>query len=184
APLLLTLQDALARAKQYGTQIQSADIVARLAKEDRTQAKAATLPSLSVMNQFIYTEGNGTPSGVFVANDGVHVYNEQAVVHEELLALMRRGEIRLAAANEAAAKARADVAARGLKATVIQDYYAIASAERRLKNTQLSLGEAQRFLDISQKQEQGGEAAHADVIKAQLTVQQRQRDVEDGQLSI
>src|SRR6185437_1913087 len=126
APLLLTLQDALARAKQYGTQIQSADIVARLAKEDRTQAKAATLPSLSVMNQFIYTEGNGTPSGVFVANDGVHVYNEQATVHEELLALMRRGEIRLAAANEAAAKARADVAARGLKATVIQDYYAIA----------------------------------------------------------
>jgi outer membrane protein TolC len=182
--ITITLQDALERAQKYGAQVQAANLVAAAAKEDRVQARAASLPSLSALNQFIYTEGNGTPSGVFVANDGVHIYNEQAVVHEELLSLMRRGEIRLAAANEAAAKARADVAARGLKATVIQDYYAIAAAERRLKNTQLSLGEARRFLDISQKQEQGGEAAHADVIKAQLTVQQRQRDVEDGQLNI
>jgi outer membrane protein TolC len=148
------------------------------------QAKAASLPTVSALNQFIYTEGNGTPSGVFVANDGVHVYNEQVVVHEELLALLRRGEIRLAAANEAAAKARADVAARGLRATVIQNYYAIAAAERRLKNTQLSLAEAQSFADISEKQERGGEAAHADVIKAQLTVQQRQRDVQDAQLGV
>ena len=182
--ITITLQDALERAQKYGAQVQAANFIAAAAKEDRVQARAASLPSLSALNQFIYTEGNGTPSGVFVANDGVHVYNEQAVVHEELLSLMRRGEIRLAAADEAAARARVDVAARGLKATVIQDYYAIAAAERSLKNTQLSLGEAQRFLDISQKQEQGGEAAHADVIKAQLTVQQRQRDVEDGQLNI
>src|ERR1700685_2382168 len=87
-PLTVTLQDALARARQYGTQIQSAGINSLLAKEDRVQAKAATLPSLNAFNQFIYTEANGTPSGVFVANDGVHVYNEQAQVHEELLSLL------------------------------------------------------------------------------------------------
>jgi outer membrane protein TolC len=180
----ITLDDALHRAEKYGSQVQSANFAAAAAREDRVQAKAASLPTVSALNQFIYTEGNGTPSGVFVANDGVHVYNEQVVVHEELLALLRRGEIRLAAANEAAAKARADVAARGLRATVIQNYYAIAAAERRLKNTQLSLAEAQSFADISEKQERGGEAAHADVIKAQLTVQQRQRDVQDAQLGV
>jgi outer membrane protein TolC len=136
------------------------------------------------LNQFIYTEGNGTPSGVFVANDGVHVYNEQAVVHEELLSLVRRGEIRMAAAAEAVAKAKADVAARGLNATVIQDYYAIASAKRKLANAQTSLSEARQFLDITQKQEHGGEAAHADVIKAQLQVQQRERDMQDVQLAV
>ena len=180
----ITLADAIARAQKYGMQIQSANIAAQLAREDRVQAKAATLPSLNALNQFIYTEGNGTPSGVFVANDGVHVYNEQAVVHEELLSLVRRGEIRMAAASEAVARAKIDVAARGLRATVIQDYYAIAAAERKLKNAQRSLDEAQQFLDITQKQEQGGEAAHADVIKAQLQVQQRQRDVQDAQLTI
>ena len=174
----------MARARKYGLQIQSADLLARLAREDRSQANAATLPSLSALNQFIYTEGNGTPSGVFVANDGVHVYNEQAVVHEELLALARRGEVRLAAAAEAVARARVDVAARGLNATVVQNYYSIASAERKALNSERSLTEAQKFFDITRKQEAGGEVAHSDVIKAQLQVQQRQREVQDAELSI
>ncbi|MFL6463365.1 MAG: TolC family protein, partial [Bryobacteraceae bacterium] len=118
-----------------------------------------------------------------VANDGVHVYNEQLQAHEELLALIRRGEVRVAAVAEAVARARADVTARGLKATVIQNYYAIAAAQRRLANAQQSLMEAQQFLDITQKQERGGEAAHSDVIKAQLPVLQRQRDAQDAELA-
>lgn len=180
----ISVQEAINRAQKYGLQIQSADILARLAHEDKMQARAATLPSLNALNQFIYTQGNGTPSGVFVANDGVHVYNEQAVVHEELLSLARRGEIRMAAAAEAVARARVDVATRGLKSAVIQDYFAIAAAERKSKNSQRSLDEAQQFLDVTQKQEQAGEAAYADVIKAQLQVQQRQRDIQDGLLAI
>ena len=82
--VVIDLKLALQRARQYATQIQSANIASQLAKEDRKQAVAAALPSVNALNQFIYTEGNGTPSGVFIANDGVHVYNEQAVVHEEL----------------------------------------------------------------------------------------------------
>jgi outer membrane protein TolC len=81
----ITLPDALTRAKQYGGQIQSANLAVLLAKEDSAQARAGRLPTVNAFNQFIYTEGNGTPSGVYVANDGVHVYNEQAQVHEELL---------------------------------------------------------------------------------------------------
>jgi hypothetical protein len=118
---VITLRDALDRARKYGLQLDPAALAVAQAKEDRVQAKAATLPSLSALNQFIYTEGNGTPSGVFVANDGVHVYNEQAVVHQDVLSFVRRGEIRRAEAAEAAAKAKLDVAARGLNATVIQD---------------------------------------------------------------
>jgi len=75
APLLLNLQDALARAKANNQQFQTANISAQLAHEDRVQAKAGLLPSLNYFNQLIYTQPNGTPSGVFVANDGVHVYN-------------------------------------------------------------------------------------------------------------
>ena len=150
-PLVITLPDALNRATQYGTQIESANLNAQLAKEDRVQAKAATLPSLNAFNQFIYTEGNGTPSGVFVANDGVHIYNEQAVVHQELLALFRHGEIHRALAAEAIAKAKIEVARRGLTATVAQDYYATLAAQRKLVNAQTSLSDAQQFLDITQK---------------------------------
>ena len=180
----IDLQDALARARRYGAQIQAANIAAELAREDRVQARAAALPSVNGFNQFIYTEGNGTPSGVFVANDGVHIYNEQLQAHEEVLSLVRRGEIRAAAAAEAVARAKADVAARGLHATVIQDYYTVAAAQRKVTNAQVSLSEAQHFLDITQKQERGGEAAHADVIKAQLQVQQRERDVQDAKLAV
>src|SRR5208282_3366377 len=102
----ISLQDALGRARQYGGQIQTASLAALQAKEDRAQARAGTLPSVSALNQFIYTEANGTPSGVFVANDGVHVYNEQAVVHEELLAFVRHGEVNRALAAEAIARAK------------------------------------------------------------------------------
>jgi len=184
APPTVTLDEALARARQYGAQIQSANLNVELAREDRRQARAATLPTLNAFNQFIYTEGNGTPSGVFVANDGVHIYNEQAQVHEELLSLARHGEIRRALAAEAVARARVEVAQRGLNLTVIQDYYAIVAAQRKLANAQISLGEADQFLDISQKQEQGGEVAHADVIKAQITQQQRRRDQQDAELNV
>jgi outer membrane protein TolC len=183
-PLTITLQDAFARARQYAGQIQSANFNVAQAREDRVQARANTLPSVNAFNQYIYTEGNGTPSGVFVANDGVHVYNEQAVVHQEVFALVRHGEINRAMAAEAVARAKADVAARGLNFTIAQDYYAIVSAQRKFVNAQTSLREADQFLDITQKQEKGGEAAHADVVKAQITQQQRQRDVQDAQLAI
>lgn len=179
----VTLADALKRAKVYAGAVSSAALAASLAKEDLKQAKAATLPSVNAFNQFIYTEGNGTPSGVFVANDGVHVYNEQAIVHQELLSLVRRGELRRAAAVAATAKARVDIASRGLITTVVQNYYTVVSAGRKIRTAQTAVDEAQRFLDITQKQEAGGEVAHSDVIKAQLQLQQRQRDLADALLN-
>jgi outer membrane protein TolC len=180
----ISLQHALERAKKYGGQIQTANLAALEAREDRAQARANTLPSVSALNQFIYTEANGTPSGVFVANDGVHVYNEQAVVHQDLLTLVRHGEIRRAMAAEAIARAKIEVAARGVSSTVIQDYYAIVAAQRKFGNSQTSLKEAERFFDLTQKQEKGGEVAHADVIKAQIDLQQRQRDIKEAELAI
>jgi outer membrane protein len=183
-PETVTLENALARARQYGGLVQSANLATLQAREDRIQAHAATLPSVSAFNQYINTQGNGTPSGVFVANDGVHIYNEQAVVHEEALSLVRHGEVNRALAAEAVARAKADVAARGLNQTVIQNYYAVVSAQRKLANTQTSVREARDFVDLTQKQERGGEVAHADVIKAQIDLQGRQRDLLEAGLAI
>ncbi len=183
-PISLDLAGALQRARDYSQQFLSSGLAVQLAREDRVQAKAAFYPTVNVLNQMIYTQGNGTPSGVFVANDGVHIYNEQAVVHEELFSLTRRAEYRRALAAEVTARARQDVAARGIVSTVVQAYYGLIAAQRHLTNAKSSLDEARRFLDITQKLEKGGEAAHADVIKAQLQAQQRERDLSEALLAI
>jgi outer membrane protein TolC len=182
--LTIDLTEALRRARDYNQQFLSAGISAALAREDRIQAKAAQLPNLNALNQYIYTQGNGTPSGVFVANDGVHVYNEQAVLHADLFSVAKRAEYRRTIAAEAAARAKQDIAARGLVATVVQNYYSLIIAQRHAVNARQSLDEAQRFLDITQKQERGGEVARADVIKAQLQSQQRQRELMDADTNV
>jgi outer membrane protein TolC len=181
---VIPLPDALTRARQYAGQIQSANLAVLQAKEDTLQARANRLPTVNAFNQYLHTEGNGTPSGVFIANNGVHIYNEQAQVHEEVLAFFRKGETSRSLAAQAVARARVDVAARGLNATVVQDYFAIVAAQRKFTNAQTSLREAERFLDITDKQEKAGEAAHADVVKARLQLQQRQRDLLDAQAAI
>ncbi len=184
SPPNIDLNSALTRARQYGGLVQPANAALALAKEDRVQARAAALPQVSALSQYIYTQPNGTPSGVFVSNDGPHVYNDQGVVHEDLMPLILKGEQRRAAAAEATARAKVDMAMRGLNATVIQNYYAIANAQRKLNNAALSLSEARQFLDITQKQEAGGEVAHADVVKAQIQMQQRRVDLNEAQTTV
>jgi len=184
APLRLTLQDAMERAQKYSQQTLTANIAALLAREDTVQAKAALLPSVNGISQYIYTQANGSPTGVFVPNDGVHIYNDQATVHADLFAPSKRADYHRAMAAEAAARAKADLAARGLIATVMQDYYAMAVAERKLNNAGLSVRDAQQFLDITDKQEKGGEAAHSDVVKARLQFIDRQRDQQEAQLGL
>jgi outer membrane protein TolC len=182
--LTVDLKGALERARANSPRLQSASIGIELAREDRRLSKLGFYPSASYLNQYVYTQGNGTASGIFVSNDGVHVYNSQAVVHQELYAPGRLAEYRRTVAAEALAAAKRDVALRGLVATVIQDYYAVVSSQRRLVTSQQSVDEARRFAGITEKLERGGEVAHSDVVKAQLTLQQRERDLQETQLAI
>jgi len=184
APVLtLTLQEALERAGTYSQQLLSANIAARIAREDKVQAKAALLPSVNWENGFIYTQPNGTDTGVFVVNNGPRVYTNMANVHADVYAPGKRADYQMSIAAEAVARAKVEIAARGLTAVVVQSFYGMAVAQRHYYNALRSLQEARQFVDITQKQEAGGEAAHSDVVKAQLTLDQRLRDVEDGQLA-
>ena len=178
----LSLQDALTQARANSAQARSAQLAADLATEDRKQARAATLPWLSGFSQIIRTEPNGTPSGVWVANDGPTIYNDWLTVHGEIFSPGKWAEYRGAAAAEAVARAKADVSGRGLVATIVTDYYTLVAAERKLANAQQAVREAQQFLDIAQRQEAGGEVAHSDVIKAQIQVAQRLRDAQESEL--
>ena len=64
AALSIDLASALRMAREYNQQFLAAGLAVNLAREDRIQAKAAFLPTVNILNQHIYTEGNGTPSGV------------------------------------------------------------------------------------------------------------------------
>jgi outer membrane protein TolC len=184
APLVLTLQDAMERARANSPQILSANIAALIAREDTVQAKAALLPSAGGLSQYIYTQPNGASSGVFVSNDGPHIYNNQLVLHGDIYAPSKFFDYRGTQVAEAIARAKADIAARGLIATVVQNYYGMVSAARRLSNAGQSQREAAQFLDIAQKLERGGEAAHSDTVKAQIQIVQRERETQEAQLSL
>ena len=111
APVTLTLRDALARAQMNAPPLLFALGDANSAHEDLLQAQAARRPSLGVRSDYLGTQGNGVlPSGRYVTNDGVHVYREWAVLHQDLTAAASRTGTQRAAANEAFARARVEIA--------------------------------------------------------------------------
>jgi outer membrane protein TolC len=183
APLTLTLQDALARARANSVQFQAALTDQGIAHEDKVQARAGLLPSVNFNNEFIYTQPNGTPSGVFIANNTVHEYLSQGDIHQ-VIGYSNYADYRKARALEAVARAKAEVAKRGLVVAVVQGYYGLIAAQRKYANVQRAATEAQQFLALSQKLENGGEVAHADVIKAQIQSNDRQRDLREAQLAM
>jgi outer membrane protein TolC len=183
APLTLTLQDALNRARANSVQFQAAVTDQGLTHEDKVQARAGLLPSVNFNNQFIYTEPNGTPSGVFIANNTVHEYLSQGNLHQAI-GLSNYADYRKAKALEAVARAKVEVAKRGLVVAVVQGYYGLIAVQRKYANVQRAASEAQQFLALSQKLENGGEVAHADVIKAQIQYNDRQRDLREAQLAM
>jgi len=194
APLTVTLQDALQRARANDPQFRSALTDLGLAREDRVQARAAFLPNLNYNNSFIYTQGSGQPQACavtatgcppakFIANNGVHEYISQADVHEAL-SLTNMADYARSSAALAVARAKAEIATRGLVVTVTQAYYGLVVAQRKYATEQRAASEAERFLGISQKLENGGEVAHADVIKAGIQSQQQERDLQEARLDM
>lgn len=181
---VIDLVGALSRARTSGQQYLSAVVETAIAAETRRQANAALLPELNLNNEYAFTQSNHEGEPIFVAADGIHVYTSQAAVHSETLSISRRLEYRRALAAEAVARGRQDVALRGLSTSVIANYYALASAQRKAANAQQSLREAQDFADVTQRLETGGEVAHADVVKAQILLEQRKRDAVEAQLTI
>jgi outer membrane protein TolC len=183
APQTITLQDALQRARANTPEFHRALTELGLAHEDKVQARALLLPSANFNGQFLYTEGNGTASGRYIANNGVHEYISQGNLHQSL-AVADVADYRRTAALEAVAKARAEIATRGLVLTVVQTYYGLVVAQSKYASAQKAAVEADRFLDISQRLEKGGEVAHSDVVKANIQTNQQRRDLQEAQLAM
>ena len=188
APIVVTLQDALQRARNLDPTYRMALTAAGVAREDHAQSRAALLPSLIYNNQYLYTQGTGLPVAItadtrYIANNGVHEYISQGNAHE-VISGFQFADFNRTSAAAAAARANAEVAARGLVTTVVKIYYAEVVARRKYANAQSATDEAKRFFELTQKLEQGGEVAHSDVIKAQLTANDAQRALREAQLAM
>ena len=189
SPLRLTLQNALDRARINSTQFQAAQTDAALARQDRYQAGTALLPAVTYNNQALYTQAAAAPVAaatnvpvLYIANNAVHEYISQANVHETI-DLAGIAAFHRASATAAIARARAEIASRGLVVTVVQSYYTVAAAQQKMETARKATEEGDDFLKLTQELEKGGEVAHADVIKADLQAQERHRQFQETQLA-
>ena len=186
-PVAVTLQDAIERARKVDAQFQSALMAAKSAGEDRVQARNAILPSISYTSEALLTQGNGgrTSVGRFVTNDGVHVYRSWGILHEDLSPdhYLGTGYGRARAA-EAIASAQAEIARRGLTLTVTRLYYALAVVQRKYATAQAARDTAQHFYTITQDAERVGQAAHSDVVQAEIQYRQAEQAFDDANLAM
>lgn len=180
ATVVLTLQDALNLAKKNSPQLQAAVTDAGVAREDENIARADLLPNVNFNTGTIYTQSNS--QGIkFIANNAPHEYISQGNVHQKL-DLAAWATYRRTAALAAATKARKEIAARGLTVTVVQNYFAVSAAEQKLITARRNDGEGDQFFELTKNLENHGEVAHSDVIKAELQMQERRRQLQEAQL--
>jgi outer membrane protein TolC len=190
--VVVSLPGAIRRAQQTEPNFANALAVQKTAAIDRYLARATLLPSVVYHNQLLYTQPNGQiiqgaqgsplPGPIFIANNSIHEYISQASINETI-GLKQFADAQVAAANAARASAELEVTRRGLVSTVVGLYYSVAASETKQQLLTQALHEAQSFTDLTQKRESAREGAHADVVKAQLQQQQRQRDLSDGALA-
>lgn len=191
-PLVITLDEAIHRAQANEPNFAIALGEAKATALDRSIARAALLPDAVYHNQFLYTQGVGaagaTAAGgiptpvIFIANNAVHEYTSQAAV-TETIGLKGVANLRLADATAARAAAEYEIARRGLVATVVGLYYSMTASEHKVTVAERAEDEAASFTSLTSKRETARESAHADVVKAQLQQQQRERDLADARLA-
>lgn len=193
SPIAISLTEAVRRAQQNEPTFAAARAAARSAALQPSIARAALLPGLIDHNQVLYTQPNGSqnlagqtgtgqPSPIFIANNAVHEYASQALV-TETLSVAQAAQVRAASAASAVAQAQLEIARRGLVAAVASLFYSVLATERKLTVLAQAKDAAGAFVLLTQQREAARESAHADVVKAQLTLDQRTRDVADATLA-
>jgi len=188
APIRLTLQDALDRARKNSVPFNAA--VTNAGWRGKTGDRRSTRCYERDLRQFgnlhaergaIATAATGVPV-IFIANNAVHEYVSQANVHEAI-DVAGIANYRKVSATAAIAKWQAEIASRGLVVVVTQGYYFVAATQRKLETAKRNADEGERFFKVAQDLEAGGEVAHADVIKAELQMRERQRALQEAQLA-
>ncbi len=191
-PVSITLEEAIHRAQASEPNYATALADSRVAALDRSIAKAALLPGVTYHNQYLYTQPLVNRAGQplsspstprFIANNAAHEYFSQGVV-DETIGVAQVADVRRASAAAALAAAELEISRRGLVSTVSGLYYGVIAADHKLTIAERARTEASDFTSLTGKREQQRESAHADVVKAQLQQQQRERELSDARLAV
>jgi outer membrane protein TolC len=182
-PITITLDEAIKRAEANEPAYAASSAENKAVGLDRWIARGELLPRVVYHNQAIYTQADrGQTVPRFIANNAAREYMSQAVVNETL-GLSQVAGLRHADAAAARTAAELEVARRGLVSAVTSLYYGAVTAESKLTIAERARSEATEFTTLTGKREQAREAAHADVVKAQLLQQQRERDLSDARVA-
>ncbi len=194
APIVITLADAIRLAQASEPAYAAAKAASHSADLDKSIARAGLLPNARFYGQDSYTQPNGiysegdagepsAPLPRFVANDSrPREYIAQGIV-DETLSMTGAAAVHRAQAQAAVASAEQEIARRGLVVAVTGLFYSSLAADHKLTVAEQAAQEATGFARLTSEREQAREAAHADVLKAQLTEQQRNRDLEDARVA-
>lgn len=192
APSPISLAEAIHRAQANEPAFAASLATQKTEAINSYLAKTALLPTAVYHNQMVFTQSNGTTNKggevgnqsqpIFIANNAVHEYTSQATINETI-GLKQIADAQVANATAARATAELEIARRGLVSSVVTLYYQVSAAEKKRGLFVQALQEATDFTRLTQEREAAREVAHADVIKAQLQQQQRQRDLSDADVA-
>jgi outer membrane protein len=164
----LTLADCIRLAEGAPSQVSLARQDRDIANREITQARAGFLPSTQINSGYIYNSPVTGGAGSFIALNGPREYITQATIAQELDTSGRlRADLQRARAVEGAATASVGIAQRDVKRAVTTAYYRLLLTRRLVKIQADALEESRGFERRSQLLFQNGEAARADVVKAQ-----------------
>lgn len=192
-PQVITLDEAIHRAEANEPGYANALADSKVSALDRSIARNGLLPSAIYHNQYLYTQGNGLQNQAgqgaasqaapkFIANNAVREYASQGEINETL-GLAGWADVRRADAAAAMAQAELEVSRRGLVAAVTGLFYGSLAADHKLAVADRAHQEAVDFTKLTGQREEVREAAHADLVKAQLQEQQRERDLADAKVA-
>ncbi|MGD0369528.1 MAG: TolC family protein, partial [Acidobacteriaceae bacterium] len=162
------------------------------ARLDAALGRDALLPNAAAHGDYLFTQPNGVRNQAgqtgsqqaprFIANNAIREYAAQLIVNENL-SLAGVAGYRRSRALAAQSAADLESARRDLVSRVVAVYFSVLSTAGKVDIAQRALNEANTFVDLTNKLENGREVAHADVVKANLSAQQRQREFDDATLA-
>ncbi len=167
----LTLADCVRLALDARGKLSLARNDLRVAQLGVVVARAGFMPQVQASGGYTYnTPARGTDNSQpqFIALNAVHEYVTQfgATLPIDTSGKLR-AELARARSERAAARLSVKVTERDLRREVTAGYYRLVLARRLVEVAKSTLAEAQSFESRTRKLNAGGEAARADVVKAQ-----------------
>ena len=188
----LTLEQAIATALANDPVYHAALAASGSAQLDAALSRDALLPNAAAHGDYLFTQPNGLRNQAgqtgnqqaprFIANNAIREYAAQILVNEDINLASIAGYRR---SRALAAQSAADLesARRDLVSRVVASYFGVVSTADKVDVARRALDESRAFVELTNKLESGREVAHADVVKADLEFQQRQREFDDATLA-